>query len=252
MANEQKSWQARIARGDRRPSGRTSSRASATTGGSTSRTWPAASPTPPCSPRSASSPTPTAPPSSAASARSRPRSTATAPPGPASTSSTRTSTMCVEKALIDKVGEPGRKLHTGRSRNDQVAQDLAMWIDDAARTLMQRVGRCSEGIWRARSKEHRHRHAELHPPSTSTTYLSPVPRLGRGLQCCSATLTVSTKAGTKIRTYAPSEVELLLEVRFRWTQQRQVSNFHLRRCGIEKIARPYLSSSSGRYGTAQR
>ena len=29
--------------------------------------------------------------------------------------------MCVEKALIDKVGEPGRKLHTGRSRNDQVA-----------------------------------------------------------------------------------------------------------------------------------
>ena len=31
--------------------------------------------------------------------------------------------MCVEKALIDKVGEPGRKLHTGRSRNDQVATD---------------------------------------------------------------------------------------------------------------------------------
>ena len=36
--------------------------------------------------------------------------------------------MCVEKALIDKVGEPGRKLHTGRSRNDQVAVDLQMWV----------------------------------------------------------------------------------------------------------------------------
>ena len=38
--------------------------------------------------------------------------------------------MCVEKALIDKVGEPGRKLHTGRSRNDQVATDLQMWLHD--------------------------------------------------------------------------------------------------------------------------
>ena len=40
--------------------------------------------------------------------------------------------MCVEKALIDKVGEPGRRLHTGRSRNDQVATDLALWLMDHA------------------------------------------------------------------------------------------------------------------------
>ena len=43
--------------------------------------------------------------------------------------------MCVEKALIDKVGEPGRKLHTGRSRNDQVATDLAMWCTAHAHKL---------------------------------------------------------------------------------------------------------------------
>ncbi len=43
--------------------------------------------------------------------------------------------MCVEKALIDKVGEPGRKLHTGRSRNDQVATDLQMWVGDASRAI---------------------------------------------------------------------------------------------------------------------
>ncbi len=43
--------------------------------------------------------------------------------------------MCVEKALIDKVGEPGRKLHTGRSRNDQVAMDLRLWIIDHAAKL---------------------------------------------------------------------------------------------------------------------
>jgi argininosuccinate lyase len=40
--------------------------------------------------------------------------------------------MCIEAALIEKVGDPGRKLHTGRSRNDQVALDLMCWIDEAA------------------------------------------------------------------------------------------------------------------------
>ena len=39
--------------------------------------------------------------------------------------------MCIEAALIEKIGEPGKKLHTGRSRNDQVALDLKLWIGDA-------------------------------------------------------------------------------------------------------------------------
>jgi argininosuccinate lyase len=39
--------------------------------------------------------------------------------------------MVVEAELIKRVGEPGRKLHTGRSRNDQVALDLVLWIDEA-------------------------------------------------------------------------------------------------------------------------
>src|SRR5205823_6982811 len=38
--------------------------------------------------------------------------------------------MVIEAELIKRIGEPGRKLHTGRSRNDQVAVDLALWIDD--------------------------------------------------------------------------------------------------------------------------
>jgi argininosuccinate lyase len=40
--------------------------------------------------------------------------------------------MCIEAALIEKIGEPGKKLHTGRSRNDQVALDLRLWVNDAA------------------------------------------------------------------------------------------------------------------------
>ena len=39
--------------------------------------------------------------------------------------------MNIEQALIDRIGDTGRKLHTGRSRNDQVATDLRLWIRDA-------------------------------------------------------------------------------------------------------------------------
>jgi argininosuccinate lyase len=37
----------------------------------------------------------------------------------------------VEKALIDKVGRLGEKIHTGRSRNDQVALDFRIYIREA-------------------------------------------------------------------------------------------------------------------------
>lgn len=39
--------------------------------------------------------------------------------------------MHIEKALIDRIGDVGRKLHTGRSRNDQVSTDLRLWTRDA-------------------------------------------------------------------------------------------------------------------------
>jgi len=38
----------------------------------------------------------------------------------------------VERRLIELVGEPGKRLHTGRSRNDQVALDVRLWLRDAA------------------------------------------------------------------------------------------------------------------------
>ena len=37
----------------------------------------------------------------------------------------------VEARLVELVGDAGRKLHTGRSRNDQVATDLRLWLRDA-------------------------------------------------------------------------------------------------------------------------
>ncbi|MCI0682318.1 MAG: argininosuccinate lyase [Gemmataceae bacterium] len=37
----------------------------------------------------------------------------------------------VERALIDQLGDVGRKLHTGRSRNDQIVTDVKLWTRDA-------------------------------------------------------------------------------------------------------------------------
>jgi argininosuccinate lyase len=37
----------------------------------------------------------------------------------------------IERALIAKIGDVGRKLHTGRSRNDQIVTDVKLWTRDA-------------------------------------------------------------------------------------------------------------------------
>jgi argininosuccinate lyase len=37
----------------------------------------------------------------------------------------------VEKRLVELIGDTGRKLHTSRSRNDQVATDLRLWLREA-------------------------------------------------------------------------------------------------------------------------
>jgi argininosuccinate lyase len=58
--------------------------------------------------------------------------------------------MNIESVLTDRLGDVGRKLHTARSRNDQVATDMRLWVRDAidrcdARVVeLQRafVGRC--------------------------------------------------------------------------------------------------------------
>ena len=60
--------------------------------------------------------------------------------------------MHIEKMLIDKLGDVGRKLHTGRSRNDQVSTDFRLWVRDALDRVdelllqLQRafVGRCDQ------------------------------------------------------------------------------------------------------------
>jgi argininosuccinate lyase len=43
--------------------------------------------------------------------------------------------MHIEQALIDALGDVGRKLHTARSRNDQIATDLRLWVREGLDTV---------------------------------------------------------------------------------------------------------------------
>ena len=44
--------------------------------------------------------------------------------------------MNIEKRLTDKIGDAGKKLHTGRSRNDQVATDIRLYLRDEIDTAI--------------------------------------------------------------------------------------------------------------------
>lgn len=57
----------------------------------------------------------------------------------------------VEAHLIERIGEPGKKLHTGRSRNDQVALDMKLYVrdevvelDSLLKTLLQSIMKVME------------------------------------------------------------------------------------------------------------
>ncbi len=54
--------------------------------------------------------------------------------------------MNVEHALTERIGEAGKKLHTGRSRNDQVATDLRLYLRDAIDGLAAELGRLCTGL----------------------------------------------------------------------------------------------------------
>ena len=49
--------------------------------------------------------------------------------------------MNIETLLTERIGEAGGRLHTARSRNDQVALDLKLYIRDTCDAIMVRIGR---------------------------------------------------------------------------------------------------------------
>ncbi len=54
--------------------------------------------------------------------------------------------MNVEAALTARIGEAGKKLHTGRSRNDQVATDVRLWLREAIEAIQAELRRLQRAL----------------------------------------------------------------------------------------------------------
>ena len=54
--------------------------------------------------------------------------------------------MFVEQVLTDRLGEVGKKLHTARSRNDQVALDLRLWLRNEIGELLKLIAALMEAL----------------------------------------------------------------------------------------------------------
>ena len=54
--------------------------------------------------------------------------------------------MNIEARLTENIGPLGKKLHTARSRNDQVATDVRLWLRDTLDGLIAEVNRLREGL----------------------------------------------------------------------------------------------------------
>lgn len=60
----------------------------------------------------------------------------------------------IEKALIEKLGDVGRKLHTARSRNDQVVTDVKLWVRDAIDAFDERLKELQRAFLDFAEREH--------------------------------------------------------------------------------------------------
>ena len=54
--------------------------------------------------------------------------------------------MNIESALTNKIGEVGKKLHTGRSRNDQVATDIRLYLRNAIDNILLKMKDLQSGL----------------------------------------------------------------------------------------------------------
>ena len=71
----------------------------------------------------------------------------------------------VEQTLTARIGDAGKRLHTGRSRNDQVALDIRLTLRDYSKTLQAYIVELVRVLCKKGCGEHRRRHARLYPPA---------------------------------------------------------------------------------------
>ena len=59
----------------------------------------------------------------------------------------------IEARLTDRIGVTGKKLHTGRSRNDQVATDIRLWLRDEIDLILSEITRLQKGLLEQAERE---------------------------------------------------------------------------------------------------
>ena len=89
--------------------------------------------------------------------------------------------MNIEPALTKKIGVAGKKLHTGRSRNDQVATDVRLWLRDEIDQIAVELKRLQLGCIDLAEAEAEtimpgFTHLQTAQPITCLLYTSPSPR----------------------------------------------------------------------------
>ncbi len=95
--------------------------------------------------------------------------------------------MNVEARLIDAIGDAGRRLHTGRSRNDQVATDLRLYARRRGRRSSSiAIDELRRALARPGARPRRHADAGLHAPAAG-------PAGARSRITCSRTTRCSTR-----------------------------------------------------------
>ena len=78
----------------------------------------------------------------------------------------------VEANLIDRIGDPGKKLHTGRSRNDQVALDMKLYVRDEIEEIDAELKKLLEALQTIMEEQCAHLYAWIYPSSESTACYS--------------------------------------------------------------------------------
>ena len=73
--------------------------------------------------------------------------------------------MNVEARLAELIGPAAGRLHTARSRNDQVAVDFRLWVKQELGRRRQRAEGADRGLPDARRRARGDRDARLHPPA---------------------------------------------------------------------------------------
>jgi argininosuccinate lyase len=79
--------------------------------------------------------------------------------------------MHIEERLIEKVGEAGKKLHTGRSRNEQISVDMRMYVKDE----LARLDGCLKALMTAMVAKAKKEKTAVMPGYTHTRRAQAVP-----------------------------------------------------------------------------